>query len=107
MARIRSRRQWVGDGLDEFRFEEAVGLQLGVELGAGALVGGEVVRRQNHGLARETVAQGIERCATFPFRGDWPGGVDGVAAVDLCLIVVGLLIGCLTVGSAMERGRRG
>ena len=61
----------VSDGLDEFGFDEAFGLQFGVELGTAALVGGEVVGGQDDGLARETVAQGIERCATFPFRGDW------------------------------------
>jgi hypothetical protein len=37
-----------------------------VEFGAGALVCGEVVGGQDHSLARETVAQGIERCAAFP-----------------------------------------
>jgi hypothetical protein len=34
-----------------------------------------------------------------PFWRDRPGGVDGVAAVDLRL-----MIGCLTIGGGMERG---
>ena len=48
----------VGDGLDGFGFEQAVGLELGMELSAGVSIDGEIVFGQNDGLAGEAVAEG-------------------------------------------------
>ena len=69
----------VGDGLDGFGFEQALGLELGVELGAGAAIGGEIVFGQDDGLAGEAVAQGVEGGSALAFGGDGAGGAGGVS----------------------------
>jgi len=58
----------VGDGLESLGFKEAVRLELGVELGAVLLIGGEIVFGQNDGLASEPVAEGVEPDPMLAFR---------------------------------------
>jgi len=68
--------------LDGLGFEETLGLELGVELGAVLLVGGEIVFGKNDGLAGEAVAQGVEPDPAFAFGDDGTGRAGSVPAVD-------------------------
>ena len=63
----------IGDGLDGFGFEQTLGFEVGVELGAALLIGGEVVFGQNDGLAGEAVAEGVARRTALAFGGDRAG----------------------------------
>jgi hypothetical protein len=72
----------IGDGLDGFGFEQTLGLELGCELSAMALIGGKVVFGQNDGLAGEAVAKSVERGTGFAPQGDRTRGVGGVLTID-------------------------
>ena len=68
--------------MDGLGFEEALGLELGVELGAVVFIGGEIVFGQNDRLAGEAVAESVERDSAFAFGDDGTGRAGSVPAVD-------------------------
>jgi len=53
-----------------------------VELGAVALIGGEIFFGQNEGLAGEALTQGVERRSALAFLGTRARETGGVAAVN-------------------------
>ena len=46
------------------------------------LVGSEIFRGKNDGLAGEAVAKGVERYPALTFGADWSAGMGGVLAID-------------------------
>src|SRR5258708_2261988 len=73
----------VDDGLHCLLFKEPGGLEFGVEVATGLLVGGEIVFGQEDGLTGEGVAQSVQRRAALAFGSDGAGGVGRVFAIDV------------------------
>jgi hypothetical protein len=76
----------IGDGLDAFGFEQTLRLELGVELAAVILIGCEIFRGEDDGVACEAVTKGVERYAALAIYCDGPAGMGGVLAVDFSAI---------------------
>jgi hypothetical protein len=71
---------WVGGAGEEAGFEQRDAVES--PGGAGELVGGRVLGRQNGGLAGEAVGERVERGAALAGFGARASGMDGIGAVS-------------------------
>src|SRR5260370_19877915 len=83
----------IGYGLGELNLGGVLGLVLIEESFAMALIGDEVVGRQDDGLASEPVTEGVEGAALFAGRGARAGGFLSVFPIGFGALLIGLVAG--------------